>query len=358
MVVGTEPVDYTPVRATPYKPVDNRVPTGPFEGSTEYTRAFPPKQANYVRAKGPSRKFKEPSPPFDGETMNSKFFPARAFVPRIPCIKPPRKELKSQKGDYSTVNSRCYVPKKATPWLKPKKATFTPTKDTRDWKTDKQANYIQHSPVRTQAFKPKTRELENIPFEATTEAQSSFVPKKANYVRAKRPVSIREAGLPFEGVTSNMASFPIRPFVPRVPCLKPAQKAKEPTKGEYSTEAGASFVPKKATPFPRKARETFTPTADTRDWKTDKQANYVQHSPVRTQAFKPQAQVIESARFEATTEAQRSFVPKKANYVRAKAPVGEALPKLPFTATTEYDERVGPRHDSHTRIVRKPDPLD
>jgi hypothetical protein len=53
--------------------------------------------------------------------------------------------------------------------------------------TDDSANFIPHSPVRTQAFKPKTQNIESRPFEGTTEAQGAYVQKHTPYVRAKAP---------------------------------------------------------------------------------------------------------------------------------------------------------------------------
>jgi hypothetical protein len=201
---------YIPVK--PFKPRDEIIETGPFEGSSEYNKAFPPKKSQYVRAKPPvTRNYKEPSPPFDGQSMNSKFFPTRAFVPRSPSFKPKEKEWEPTKGDFTTMNSKFFVPKKAIP-SKPKirADTFRPTKDDRDWKTDGNENFVPHKAVRIMPIRPISRKVESGPFEGQSESQRSFVPKKGSYVRAQRPITKREADLPFEGTTSNMANFKIR----------------------------------------------------------------------------------------------------------------------------------------------------
>jgi hypothetical protein len=331
------------------KPTDTRIDSAPFEGTTEARDAFPAHPVSYKRATAP-RTIREPSPPFEAQSSYQANYPNRAHVPRAPLSQPPDKRWQSdRKGEYTTEAQSAFPLKKGRPaeQIKPV-GTYQPTKDNRDWKSAK-SDYPAHKIVLIKPVKPIHKRPVHVPFEGMSESQRSFVPKKGRYVRAKGPQSIREPGQPFDCQTMNQTSLKKHAFVPRAPSSRPPEQSWIPQPFTARTEAQNAFVPKKANVHRVKRVNAYEPTKDNRDWKTEDSDTLVKHACVPVKPVNPIMPRLKPRPFEGTTESQRAFVPKKAEYKRNRGPKAPARVYTPFEGTTEHDDRIGPIHDSRVR---------
>jgi hypothetical protein len=222
-------------------------------------------------------------------------------------------------------------------------------KDNRDWRSVGSDSYVKWEISPIKAVKPTDKRPEHVPFEAMSESQRSFGPKKGKYVRAKGPQSVRETGRPFDCQTMNQTSLKKHAFVPRAPCSRPPEKSWKPQPFTATTEAQRSFVHKKADVVRAKRVNTYEPTKDNRDWKTEDSDTLVKHTCVPVKPVNPVTPRLRPRPFEGTTESQGAFVPKKVEYKRHRGPTPPERIVIPFEGTTEADDRIGPVHDSRVR---------
>jgi hypothetical protein len=107
-------IKWESVRAKPIRPKHERLQNRPFDGSTEYTRSYVPKKANYKRTERPVADRPPPSA-FNGETTYLTQYKKWAIVQTTP-IKP--KNVRGEHIDareFVTESRHEFVPKQSLP---------------------------------------------------------------------------------------------------------------------------------------------------------------------------------------------------------------------------------------------------